>query len=272
MIINGYVELYVAIAKALVSYETFNDEERAQVDQMKTIWKINGDSYRPRMPEILQWFYPNHLEDPTYFDSCYPSMGRLAVYQTALRGDHQALGGLLLHLSDYSDDVQVAALECVSDAWKRVEKFSGLCEALNTQMKSESSAVRTLAFNNVSNYLDHSFSRTSQRERQESVKTLLAMAPHNSGSLSIKQALVDQAFLGEQELCAKIRFGAWLSVAAYHSSSDLEMDALKRETFKLWSHWLTWGSASTNVSLDFRYPLVSLNIANLCSLTNYGLQ
>lgn len=257
MIINGHVELYIGIAKALVSYETPNDEERTQIDQMKTIWKINGNFYRPRMPEILQWFYPNHLEDPAHFVSCYPSMGRLAVYQTALRGDHQALGDLLSHLSDYDDDVQLAALECVSDAWERVGKFSGLCEALHNRMISGSSAVRTLAFNNLANHLDHSFSRTSQQEQQESVKTILTMVPHYSGSLSMKQALVEQVFLGEQELCAQIRFGAWLSVALYHSISDLDVDTFKAVTFRLWSHWLTWGSASTNVSLRFSYHLVS---------------
>jgi hypothetical protein len=242
-------------------------------------WYIDEASYHPTMPEILQWFYPNYLEDPTKYTHCYPSMARVAVYQLALRGNHRALGGFLTHLAEYDIDVQCAALTCISEAWKLVGEFSGLCKAQYAQLNSKFSAVRTIAFNNLSNNLDSSFSRISHLEDQQTVQSLLTMLPLCSFDSFVGKAVLgkpelcptnssfmEQGLVGEQELCARVKFVAWLCVAAFHSTSDIDMKAFKTKTLALWGHWLTWGSASSNVSLPFCHQ--PFNMTNRCSLMN----
>jgi hypothetical protein len=207
-------------------------------------WNFTWDSSYPRMSEILEWFHVNHLEDPTKYDLCYGPMARLAVYQMALRGNHQELGGLLSHLREYGTDVECAALNAVSEAWKGVGKFAGLYHAQYSQINSTSTALRTIAYNNLSSHLDNSFSRTSDFEDQLTVQTLLSIVPCCSKSWYVKQGL------GEEELCARIKFGAWLSVAAFHSTSDTDFVAFEKNSFRLWSNWVIWGSASSSVSVD----------------------
>src|SRR5450756_1413616 len=87
-----------------------------------------------------------------------------------------------------------------------------------------------------------------------------------------KFLFVERAFLGEQEFCARVKFVAWLCVAAFHPNSNIDANAFKNKnkTLALWSHWLTWGSASGNVSLPFCRSSCG-NITNPCSLLNYAL-
>jgi hypothetical protein len=254
----------VTVAEVLISYETSNEEENEQLCQMKfQLWNIDRESSHPTMPDIFHWFYPNYLGDPKKYIHCYASMARVGVYQIALRGNRPALGGFLSHLSEYGVDVQCAALNCISSAW-RDGAFSELWEAQQVQLNSKSSKVRTLAFNNLTKNLDNYFSRISELEDQRTVQTLLKMLPHCSLDPLMKEGIlrnsepgiteslfVEQILLGEQEFCARVKFVAWLCVAAFHPTSDIDMNSFEDKTLAPWSHWLTWGSASSNVSPQF---------------------
>jgi hypothetical protein len=234
----------IAIADGLVSCENPNDKERENLDRTRAMWSTNSGTSPPGIKEILHWFHPNYVEDKTRYTHCYPALARLAVYKMALSRNHQALGGFLSHISDYGADVQLSALESISHAWRHAGKFSELCKAQHSQMNSKVSEIRTATYTNLTELLEGSSRRTSHLDDKETVRALLSMLPSFSSS-----AFAEQALAGEQELCARIKIGAWLFAAASHSSSDIDMTAFEKDNFKFWSHCVTWGSASSNVSL-----------------------
>jgi len=243
IITNGHIEISIAIADGLVSYETPIGEEREYLDRTKAIWSTSS-STSPSMKEYLHWFHPNHVEDKTKYEHCYSALARLAIYQMALSRNHQALGGFLSKLSRYGTDVQASTLECVSRAWKQAGKFSELFKAQHSQMHSNNSAIRTATYISLTEILENP-RHTSPLVDKETVRVLQSMLPAYSRS-----AFEEQALFGEQELCARIRIGAWLFAAASRSCSDTEVVVVfEKENFKYWTHWLLWGSASSNVSL-----------------------
>lgn len=104
--------------------------------------------------------------------------------------------------------------------------------------------ARTIAYNNLSNYLDKYFSDTSHLDNQKTFWTLLNLLSHYSPA-----SFLEQPVHRERELAARIKFGAWLSVAAFQSSNQINWDAFEKGVFRLWSHWLTRGGEASNVSL-----------------------
>jgi hypothetical protein len=249
-IINAHIELSISIAQVLVSYECSNDKERAQLDQTKeSFWNINGTSDYPIMSEILQWFYPNYQGIHRVYIQCFPAMARLAVYKTALRQNEKALCGFVRHISkNYDSDVQLAATECILEAWKGAGTFSGLCDAYSPLIHSEVSMARTIAYNNLSSYLDKYFYDAGHLHNQKTFWTLLNLLQHYSPA-----SFLEQPAPKEGELAARIKFGAWLSVAAFHSSKQINWDAFEKGVFRLWSHRLTWGGEASNVSFPISH-------------------
>lgn len=219
-------------------------------------WNIDGDTYYPKMSELLQWFYPNYRQKPSTLVQCFPALARIAVFTTALRRNEEALEVFLQHITSFDVDVQVAALKSIPEAWKYNWTLPRLCQAHMNSTQSPSHEIRTTTYNNVSTILDTSYTTANEVDKKQTCEILLTMAQN------FIPALVDQP--GRDEVCSDIKFGGWIALAMFNSTtiSKADRDVFQRGPFLVWSVLLTCGASATSVSSHNINTIPSPNLAN----------
>jgi len=173
-------------------------------------------------------------------------MARIAVYMMALRRDDQGLSDFVQHISKYGTDVQVAAFECIPQAWKHGGSLSALLKINSTAMGLSSPTLKVVAYNNVSELLENLSAPPTEWNRI--FRKLLEKADLFSKVSFLEQK---QGTPGQAEACCKIKLGAWVSVAAFshYAKGDPDFAEFRQHPFAIWSHWLTHGLGADNVSL-----------------------
>lgn len=179
---------------------------------------------------------------------CFPALARFAVFMTALRQDEEALELFSQYIPKLSNNVQVAALEAIPEAWKFNWTLHRRCRTYMSATKSESHELRTIAYNNLATTLDTHYSYADASERDK-VHQILFFLGQNIIPAHVKHA-------GREGLSSDIKFGAWIALGVLNSSTapKVERDLFLRSKFQVWSFLLTKCSSANSVSLICQYP------------------
>jgi hypothetical protein len=215
-----------------------SNEEKLRLDHTKIKFtEITWHLKFPTIEGILPQFYPDASSSSMSFAQCYPALTRLVVYATALRNDHRALLAFLRYIALKDDGLTLVALECIPNAWKCFETFSGLCEACLVALRSSHSGeVCYVARITVAELLDQSFSR-SNVDKETIFQALLKI---------LQNTFLLRPNFRQKWLRARIKLGGWIFVAAFNSTSDVAFENFEKE-FKVWGSWLAFGGAASSV-------------------------
>jgi hypothetical protein len=187
----------------------------------------------------------------------------------ALRRDDQGLSDFVQHISNYGTDVQIAAFECIPEAWKHGGSLSALLKINSTALCLSSHTLRVVAYHNVSELLENLSAPPT--EWKQILRDLLETADQFSTVSFLEQ---QQGTSGQAEACCKIKLGAWVSVAAFYhyAEGDPDFAEFKQHPFTIWSHWLTHGLGAYNVSPLIKWKfLKSFAVANFYRISIFVL-